>query len=177
MRSGEREAGAARGNLLPAHWLWWGQEQSWTLFCTIYQPLLLPEELNCIEKHQALIRAGQLGRKIYHPNYQPAKTSRRDGEGGWVSRWGCSRGGGFRAVTSGPRALPALSPLISSGSGRSGALLCLSGTLIVCLASPRRLEALILLGGRFSPPKGRGGRLGEVGALESGLWERFPPQS
>lgn len=144
MRSGERrEGGAARRYLLPAHWLWWGQEQSWTLFCTIYQPLLLPKELNCIEKHRALIRAGQLGRKIYHPNYQRPRqaggTVRAAGGAGGVLRGGASglaRVGSAHALScphSSPVEVGGWCPSLSLGDNLSG---------IICSAFPRRLETL-----------------------------------
>lgn len=174
MRSGEREGGAAPRHLLPAHWLWWGQEQSWTLFCTIYQPLLLPKELNCIEKHRALIRAGQLGRKIYHPNYQPAKTSRRDGEGGWVSRWGCS-GEGLQGCHEGTPRTPCPVPTHLQWKWEVGCPSLSLGDFEDLFGFPKEPGGFDLVGGRFSPPEGRGGRLGAVGALESGLWGGFPP--
>lgn len=157
MRSGEREAGAARGNLLPAHWLWWGQEQSWTLFCTIYQPLLLPEELNCIEKHQALIRAGQLGRKIYHPNYQPAKTSRRDGEGGLGEQVGVLQGRGLQGCHEWTPCTPRPVPTHLQWKWEVGCPSLSLGDFDCLFGFPKEIGGFDLVGGRaVQSSKGQG---------------------
>jgi hypothetical protein len=92
--SGQECGGVSSWKVPPSHLLAvMGRGVERTLSSTIPSASLLPRELNCIRTEpQALIRAGQLGRKIDHPNYCSQNRRRR----GWGSRWGCSSRRGVR---------------------------------------------------------------------------------
>ena len=153
MTSGEREGGGG-SKVPPSSSLTGVGAGACPLFSIISPPLLLPKELNCLG-HQALVRAGQLGRKIYHPNHQPAKTSRQDTEGaGRAGRGAPEEGvsGLSRADSLYSLPCPHSRPVEARSSG---ALLCLLGTLIM-LGFPKQIRSFDLVAGAVLSSKGWG---------------------